>query len=73
MYNYDNVVFVSLAAVPESRPVITLSQKDAVILKAGEQFKVTCNSTNVNPDFSLKWDFPSAAVRFNVENLLALL
>lgn len=52
-----------LYPVPELGPVISLSHKDMVILKAGEPFKLTCNSTNVNPDFSLKWEYPSAAVR----------
>ncbi|XP_072239456.1 KIT proto-oncogene, receptor tyrosine kinase b isoform X2 [Leuresthes tenuis] len=52
---------VDVRLVPELRPVITLSQKDTVILKKGEQFELTCSSTNVNPDFSLKWDYPSSA------------
>uniref|UniRef100_A0A8C7ZKH7 receptor protein-tyrosine kinase n=1 Tax=Oryzias sinensis TaxID=183150 RepID=A0A8C7ZKH7_9TELE len=53
---------VDVRLVPELGPVISLSHKDMVILKAGEPFKLTCNSTNVNPDFSLKWDYPSAAL-----------
>uniref|UniRef100_A0A3P9M0M3 Mast/stem cell growth factor receptor n=1 Tax=Oryzias latipes TaxID=8090 RepID=A0A3P9M0M3_ORYLA len=53
---------VDVQLVPELGPVISLSHKDMVILKAGEPFKLTCNSTNVNPDFSLKWDYPSAAL-----------
>ncbi|KAM9770602.1 KIT proto-oncogene, receptor tyrosine kinase b isoform 2-T2 [Menidia menidia] len=52
---------VDVRLVPELRPEITLSHKDTVILKRGEQFELTCTSTNVNPDFSLKWDYPSAA------------
>uniref|UniRef100_A0AAQ6AN45 receptor protein-tyrosine kinase n=1 Tax=Amphiprion ocellaris TaxID=80972 RepID=A0AAQ6AN45_AMPOC len=36
---------------------------DTVILRKGERFELTCSSSNVNPDFSLKWDFPSTAVR----------
>ncbi|KAM4584595.1 KIT proto-oncogene, receptor tyrosine kinase b isoform 2-T2 [Odontesthes bonariensis] len=52
---------VDVRLVPELRPVITLSHKDTVILKTGEQFELTCSSTNVNPDFNLKWDYPSAA------------
>ncbi|XP_068177412.1 KIT proto-oncogene, receptor tyrosine kinase b [Antennarius striatus] len=52
---------VDVRLVPESPPVVTLSQRDKVILRDGEQFKITCSSTNVNPDFTLKWDFPSAA------------
>lgn len=60
---YDNVAFESLDSVPELRPVITLSQKDAVILRTGEQFELTCSSSNVNADVTLKWDFPSTAVR----------
>lgn len=59
----DNVAFVSLDPVPDVPPVVTLSQKNTVILRKGEQFEITCSSTNVNPDFSLKWDFPSTAVR----------
>uniref|UniRef100_A0A669E0U4 receptor protein-tyrosine kinase n=1 Tax=Oreochromis niloticus TaxID=8128 RepID=A0A669E0U4_ORENI len=47
----------------ELRPVITLSQKDKVILRTGEQFELTCSSSNVNADVILKWDFPSTAVR----------
>uniref|UniRef100_A0A3Q0QW38 receptor protein-tyrosine kinase n=1 Tax=Amphilophus citrinellus TaxID=61819 RepID=A0A3Q0QW38_AMPCI len=49
--------------VPELRPVITVSQKDTVILRTGEQFELTCSSSNVNADVTLKWDFPSTAVR----------
>uniref|UniRef100_A0A8C6P2D8 receptor protein-tyrosine kinase n=1 Tax=Nothobranchius furzeri TaxID=105023 RepID=A0A8C6P2D8_NOTFU len=41
---------VDVQLAPESPPVITLSQKDVIILKAGEQFELTCSSTNVNPD-----------------------
>ncbi|XP_019111880.2 KIT proto-oncogene, receptor tyrosine kinase b isoform X2 [Larimichthys crocea] len=52
---------VDVRLVPDVPPVVTLSQKESVILRKGEQFKVTCSSTNVNLDFSLKWDFPSAA------------
>ncbi|XP_030588402.1 KIT proto-oncogene, receptor tyrosine kinase b isoform X2 [Archocentrus centrarchus] len=47
--------------VPELRPVITVSQKDTVILRTGEQFELTCSSSNVNADVTLKWDFPSTA------------
>ncbi|XP_013860339.1 KIT proto-oncogene, receptor tyrosine kinase b isoform X1 [Austrofundulus limnaeus] len=47
--------------VPTERPVITLSQKDTIILRTGERFELTCSSTNVNPDFSLKWDVPLTA------------
>lgn len=59
----DNVAFASLDPVPEVPPMITLSQKDTVILRRGERFEITCSSANVNPDFSVKWDFPSTAVR----------
>uniref|UniRef100_A0A3Q1CX67 Mast/stem cell growth factor receptor n=1 Tax=Amphiprion ocellaris TaxID=80972 RepID=A0A3Q1CX67_AMPOC len=52
---------VDVRLAPELRPVITLSQKDTVILRKGERFELTCSSSNVNPDFSLKWDFPSTA------------
>ncbi|XP_061592074.1 KIT proto-oncogene, receptor tyrosine kinase b [Cololabis saira] len=52
---------VDVRLAPELRPVINLSQKDTVILKTGEELKLTCNSTNVNPDFSLTWDFPPPA------------
>ncbi|XP_034544950.1 KIT proto-oncogene, receptor tyrosine kinase b isoform X1 [Notolabrus celidotus] len=49
---------VDVRLVPEVTPVVMLSQKEAVILRKGEQFEITCSSTNINPDFSLKWDFP---------------
>ncbi|XP_070769920.1 KIT proto-oncogene, receptor tyrosine kinase b [Enoplosus armatus] len=52
---------VDVRLVAEVPPVVTLSQKDPVILRKGEQFEITCSSTNINPDFSLKWDFPSTA------------
>ncbi|XP_068448220.1 KIT proto-oncogene, receptor tyrosine kinase b [Clinocottus analis] len=52
---------VDVRLVPEVPPGITLSQKDAVILRRGERFEITCSSANVNPDFSVKWDFPPAA------------
>uniref|UniRef100_A0A3Q3WP12 receptor protein-tyrosine kinase n=1 Tax=Mola mola TaxID=94237 RepID=A0A3Q3WP12_MOLML len=47
--------------MPELPPAVTLSKKGTVILRKGEQFEVTCSSTNVNLNFSLKWDFPSTA------------
>lgn len=50
--------------MPLVPPVVSLSHKDTVILRKGERFAITCSSTNVNPDFSLKWDFPSTAVSF---------
>ncbi|KAM3623906.1 uncharacterized protein V6R79_017019 [Siganus canaliculatus] len=52
---------VDVRLVPEVPPVVRLSQEDPVILRKGERFEITCSSTNVNPDFSLKWDFPSTA------------
>ncbi|XP_029365256.1 KIT proto-oncogene, receptor tyrosine kinase b isoform X1 [Echeneis naucrates] len=52
---------VDVRLVPGLAPVVELSQKDTVILRTGEQFDLTCSSTNVNPDFSLKWDFPATA------------
>ncbi|XP_036972148.1 KIT proto-oncogene, receptor tyrosine kinase b isoform X2 [Acanthopagrus latus] len=52
---------VDVRLVPEAPPTVTLSQRDPVILRKGEQFEITCSSTNVNPDISLKWDFPSTA------------
>ncbi|XP_029001613.1 KIT proto-oncogene, receptor tyrosine kinase b [Betta splendens] len=52
---------VDVRLVPDEPPVIKLSQEDNVILKKGEPLKLTCSSTNVNPDFSLKWEFPSTA------------
>lgn len=57
-------LLLCLDPVPKERPVITLSQKDTVILRTGERFELTCSSTNVNPDLSLKWDVPLTAVRF---------
>uniref|UniRef100_A0A1A7XJR8 receptor protein-tyrosine kinase n=1 Tax=Iconisemion striatum TaxID=60296 RepID=A0A1A7XJR8_9TELE len=52
---------VDVQLAPELPPVIMLSQKDVIILKAGEQFELTCSSTNVNPELSLKWDYPFEA------------
>ncbi|KAM3864763.1 KIT proto-oncogene, receptor tyrosine kinase b [Diretmus argenteus] len=52
---------VDVRLVPEVPPVITLSQRDNVILRRGEKFELTCSSSNVNPDFNLEWDFPSTA------------
>uniref|UniRef100_A0A8C4GSM8 receptor protein-tyrosine kinase n=1 Tax=Dicentrarchus labrax TaxID=13489 RepID=A0A8C4GSM8_DICLA len=57
---------VDVRLVPEVPPVVSLSQKDTIILRKGEQFEITCSSSNVNPDFSLKWDFPSTAVRLTL-------
>ncbi|XP_044045595.1 KIT proto-oncogene, receptor tyrosine kinase b isoform X2 [Siniperca chuatsi] len=57
----SNQYTVDVRLVPEVPPVVTLSQKDTVILRKGEQFEITCSSTNINPDFSLKWNFPSTA------------
>lgn len=54
----SNQYTVDVRLVPEQRPVITLSQRDTVILRKGERFELTCSSSNVNPDFSLNWDFP---------------
>ncbi|XP_019717685.1 KIT proto-oncogene, receptor tyrosine kinase b [Hippocampus comes] len=52
---------VDVLLVPEVLPVITLSQRDKVILRKGEKFELTCSSSNVNPDFNVKWDYPSTA------------
>ncbi|KAM9856489.1 KIT proto-oncogene, receptor tyrosine kinase b [Aulostomus maculatus] len=57
----SNQYTVDVRLVPVVPPVITLSQKDPVILRKGEKFVLACSSTNVNPDFSVKWDFPSTA------------
>ncbi|KAM4750252.1 KIT proto-oncogene, receptor tyrosine kinase b isoform 2-T2 [Anableps anableps] len=64
---------VDVRPVPELRPEISLSQKDTVILKTGESFELTCNSTNVNSDLSLSWDFPSAAnpVKSQISHILS--
>uniref|UniRef100_A0A8C7ZP76 receptor protein-tyrosine kinase n=1 Tax=Oryzias sinensis TaxID=183150 RepID=A0A8C7ZP76_9TELE len=62
---------VDVRLVPELGPVISLSHKDMVILKAGEPFKLTCNSTNVNPDFSLKWDYPSLPEKSQTSHILS--
>lgn len=61
LMNFKTVTY--LYPVPEVPPVLTLSQKDPVILRKGETFELSCSSANVNPDFSVKWDFPSTAVR----------
>ncbi|XP_031141671.1 KIT proto-oncogene, receptor tyrosine kinase b isoform X2 [Sander lucioperca] len=52
---------VDVRLVPEVPPVITLSRKDPVILRKGEQFEITCSSVNINPDLNVKWNFPSTA------------
>uniref|UniRef100_A0A8C5D690 receptor protein-tyrosine kinase n=1 Tax=Gouania willdenowi TaxID=441366 RepID=A0A8C5D690_GOUWI len=52
---------VDVRLVPELRPMISLSRKHTVILTKGERFELSCNTSNVNPDLSLKWDFPSTA------------
>ncbi|XP_015244077.1 PREDICTED: mast/stem cell growth factor receptor kita-like isoform X1 [Cyprinodon variegatus] len=54
--------FVDVQPVAESPPVISLSQNGTIILKTGEPFELTCSSSNVNSDFSLRWDFPSGAL-----------
>ncbi|XP_045568750.1 mast/stem cell growth factor receptor kita [Salmo salar] len=55
---------VDVRLVPEQPPVISLSQRERVILRRGEQFEITCSSSNLNPDFSIKWDFPVGARAF---------
>uniref|UniRef100_A0A8K9XCI0 receptor protein-tyrosine kinase n=1 Tax=Oncorhynchus mykiss TaxID=8022 RepID=A0A8K9XCI0_ONCMY len=45
---------VDVRLVPEQPPVISLSQRERVILRRGEQFEITCSSSNLNPDFSIK-------------------
>ncbi|KAM9792715.1 KIT proto-oncogene, receptor tyrosine kinase b [Neosynchiropus ocellatus] len=52
---------VDVRLAPEAPPVVSLSQKGSVILKKGEKLESTCSSTNVNPEFSLQWEFPSAS------------
>ncbi|CAL8287470.1 unnamed protein product [Arctogadus glacialis] len=47
--------------VPALPPALLLSHRDNVILRLGETFDLSCSSSNVNADFSLKWDFPPAA------------
>ncbi|XP_056135637.1 KIT proto-oncogene, receptor tyrosine kinase b [Lampris incognitus] len=64
---------VDVRLVPEVPPVITMSQRGNMILRRGETFELTCSSSNVNPDFSLKWDIPSAAnpVKTRSSNILS--
>nr|XP_057925311.1 KIT proto-oncogene, receptor tyrosine kinase b isoform X2 [Doryrhamphus excisus] len=52
---------VDVRQVPDVLPIITLSERGKVILRKGERFEVTCSSSNVNPDFNVKWDYPSTA------------
>ncbi|XP_077575532.1 KIT proto-oncogene, receptor tyrosine kinase b [Stigmatopora nigra] len=52
---------VDVLPVPLILPVITLSQRDKVILRNGEKFELTCSSSNVDPYFQVKWDYPSTA------------
>ncbi|CAL8332691.1 unnamed protein product [Merluccius merluccius] len=52
---------VDVRLVPEVAPVLLLSHRENLILKLGEPFDLTCSSSNVNPDFNLKWDFPASA------------
>ncbi|KAJ3614042.1 hypothetical protein NHX12_017619 [Muraenolepis orangiensis] len=47
--------------VPEVAPLLLLSHVGNMILRRGEMFDLSCSSSNVNPDFSLKWDYPPAA------------
>ncbi|XP_076026521.1 KIT proto-oncogene, receptor tyrosine kinase b isoform X2 [Genypterus blacodes] len=54
--SYQYTVDVRLG--PEVAPVVTLSQEGTVILRRGESFELTCTSTDVNPDFSVTWEFP---------------
>uniref|UniRef100_A0A8C6SGV0 receptor protein-tyrosine kinase n=1 Tax=Neogobius melanostomus TaxID=47308 RepID=A0A8C6SGV0_9GOBI len=54
----SSVYTVDVRSVPEVPPVVILSQQDTVILKKGESFEVTCSSSNVDPDFSVKWHYP---------------
>ncbi|XP_014899299.1 KIT proto-oncogene, receptor tyrosine kinase b isoform X1 [Poecilia latipinna] len=63
---------VDVRPVPELRPEVILSHKDTVILKTGEAFELTCNSTNINSEFSLTWDVPSAAnpVKSQISHIL---
>uniref|UniRef100_A0A8C5D2X8 receptor protein-tyrosine kinase n=1 Tax=Gouania willdenowi TaxID=441366 RepID=A0A8C5D2X8_GOUWI len=64
---------VDVRLVPELRPMISLSRKHTVILTKGERFELSCNTSNVNPDLSLKWDFPSTAVRRTRDSFAVLL
>ncbi|XP_030643569.1 KIT proto-oncogene, receptor tyrosine kinase b [Chanos chanos] len=50
--------YISVRQGPGSVPVISLSRADRVILTQGQQFELTCSTTNINHDFSLKWSFP---------------
>uniref|UniRef100_A0A8C6SDF9 receptor protein-tyrosine kinase n=1 Tax=Neogobius melanostomus TaxID=47308 RepID=A0A8C6SDF9_9GOBI len=58
----SSVYTVDVRSVPEVPPVVILSQQDTVILKKGESFEVTCSSSNVDPDFSVKWHYPPNVV-----------
>ncbi|KAF7650754.1 hypothetical protein LDENG_00121000 [Lucifuga dentata] len=59
---------VDVRLVPEVPPVVSLSQRDTIILRKGERFELTCSSTNINPDISLKWEFPPTAKPFESHN-----
>uniref|UniRef100_A0A8C9WH52 Mast/stem cell growth factor receptor n=1 Tax=Scleropages formosus TaxID=113540 RepID=A0A8C9WH52_SCLFO len=41
--------------VPEHLPVLHFSEKETVILTVGRSFRLTCNTSNINSNFSLHW------------------
>ncbi|XP_048873959.1 mast/stem cell growth factor receptor kita isoform X1 [Brienomyrus brachyistius] len=49
---------LTVRLAPDKLPDVELSEKEIVILTVGERFEVTCTTTNINDDFSLKWTSP---------------
>ncbi|KPP64899.1 hypothetical protein Z043_116713 [Scleropages formosus] len=53
------------SSVPEHLPVLHFSEKETVILTVGRSFRLTCNTSNINSNFSLHW-IPPPGVKANM-------
>ncbi|KAL4635446.1 mast/stem cell growth factor receptor Kit isoform X1 [Arapaima gigas] len=55
----SNQYTLTVRPVPKQLPVLDVSDTEKVIRTVGQVFRVTCNTSNVNDEFSLRWISPS--------------
>uniref|UniRef100_A0A672M2N3 Mast/stem cell growth factor receptor Kit n=1 Tax=Sinocyclocheilus grahami TaxID=75366 RepID=A0A672M2N3_SINGR len=54
---------LNVRLVPDAPPVITLGQPQRVLLIQGEVLSLSCNTSNVNSDITIRWKAPQGVVR----------
>uniref|UniRef100_A0A672LWH4 Mast/stem cell growth factor receptor Kit n=1 Tax=Sinocyclocheilus grahami TaxID=75366 RepID=A0A672LWH4_SINGR len=57
---------LNVRLVPDAPPVITLGQPQRVLLIQGEVLSLSCNTSNVNSDITIRWKQPSVQQFSNI-------